>query len=189
VPAVRGRLAARVAGHFTQSTTARYRIGRGVRRMLPNDVVDGKDGPAAPLRAPCAHDPWSDGVLTVPELVDLYGRAGLDVLAVTDHVLREPAPGCRLLGAHPYPLETARMSPRGTARLATDPAWAREAVHRLELVNRHDFFHWSPATCFRLWRTVTSTARSISGPGRPSSAAGRRRKPCSSSCGRRLRSS
>jgi hypothetical protein len=34
------------------------------------------------------------------------------------------------------------MSPRGSARLATDPAWAREAVHRLELVNRHDFFHW-----------------------------------------------
>jgi 3',5'-nucleoside bisphosphate phosphatase len=34
-----------------------------------------------------AHTTWSDGALTVPELVDLYGGAGFDVLAVTDHVL------------------------------------------------------------------------------------------------------
>lgn len=165
-----------------------------------------------------AHTTWSDGSLTIPELVDLYGRAGFDVLAITDHVLTEPTPGCRsvhadnfevylgeiegeaerawwsyrmlvlpgleltdahpqpersahvvavgmrrfvgleegldgalararddgalLIGAHPYPLEAARLSSRGTARLAADPDWAREAVHRLELVNRHDFFHW-----------------------------------------------
>jgi predicted metal-dependent phosphoesterase TrpH len=35
-----------------------------------------------------AHTTWSDGVLTPAELVDLYGRAGFDVLAVTDHVVR-----------------------------------------------------------------------------------------------------
>jgi hypothetical protein len=35
-----------------------------------------------------AHTAWSDGALTLAELVDLYGRAGFDVLAVTDHVLR-----------------------------------------------------------------------------------------------------
>jgi predicted metal-dependent phosphoesterase TrpH len=34
-----------------------------------------------------AHTTWSDGELTPAELVDLYGRAGFDVLAVTDHVL------------------------------------------------------------------------------------------------------
>ena len=165
-----------------------------------------------------AHTTWSDGLLTVPELIDLYGRAGFDVLAVTDHVVRSAAPGCRsvhagnydvylgeledeaerawwthrmlvlpgveltdehpdpelaahvlaigarrfiglehgldaalerarddgavLIGAHPYSLESARLSPRGTARLSVDPDWTREAVHRLELVNRHDFFHW-----------------------------------------------
>jgi predicted metal-dependent phosphoesterase TrpH len=165
-----------------------------------------------------AHTTWSDGVLTVPELVDLYGLAGFDVLAVTDHVLREVTPGTRsvhggnfevylgeiedeaerawwtygmlvlpgqeltyeddvpedaahvvavgtrrfygldegldtaldaarddgalLIGAHPYTPETASASLRGTARLAANPEWAREAVHRLELVNRHDFFHW-----------------------------------------------
>jgi 3',5'-nucleoside bisphosphate phosphatase len=32
-----------------------------------------------------AHTSWSDGSLTPRELVDLYGRAGFDVLAITDH--------------------------------------------------------------------------------------------------------
>jgi predicted metal-dependent phosphoesterase TrpH len=35
-----------------------------------------------------AHSTWSDGDLSVPELVDLYGPAGFDVLAITDHVVR-----------------------------------------------------------------------------------------------------
>jgi 3',5'-nucleoside bisphosphate phosphatase len=35
-----------------------------------------------------AHTRWSDGALTLPELVDLYGRSGFDVLCVTDHVNR-----------------------------------------------------------------------------------------------------
>jgi hypothetical protein len=39
-----------------------------------------------------AHTRWSDGALTVPELVDLYGTKGFDVLAVTDHVLRPDSP-------------------------------------------------------------------------------------------------
>jgi hypothetical protein len=34
-----------------------------------------------------AHTTWSDGALPVRELVDLYGRAGFDVLAVTDHTV------------------------------------------------------------------------------------------------------
>jgi predicted metal-dependent phosphoesterase TrpH len=34
-----------------------------------------------------AHTTWSDGALSVPELVDIYGRAGFDVLAVTDHTV------------------------------------------------------------------------------------------------------
>lgn len=41
-----------------------------------------------------AHTTWSDGVLTVAQLVDLYGRNGFDVLAVTDHVVREDDPFC-----------------------------------------------------------------------------------------------
>jgi predicted metal-dependent phosphoesterase TrpH len=32
-----------------------------------------------------AHTTWSDGSLSLPELVDVYGNAGFDVLCVTDH--------------------------------------------------------------------------------------------------------
>jgi hypothetical protein len=32
---------------------------------------------------------WSDGALSVRQLVDLYGRRGFDVLAVTDHATRD----------------------------------------------------------------------------------------------------
>jgi predicted metal-dependent phosphoesterase TrpH len=41
-----------------------------------------------------AHTTWSDGALTLRELVDLHGAAGFDVLCVTDHVYRldDPAP-------------------------------------------------------------------------------------------------
>jgi len=35
-----------------------------------------------------AHTTWSDGRLTLAELVDLYGVAGFDVLCVTDHSVR-----------------------------------------------------------------------------------------------------
>src|SRR5215831_9354730 len=41
-----------------------------------------------------AHTTWSDGVLTPAQLVDLYGRAGFDVLAITDHVVRDAEPWC-----------------------------------------------------------------------------------------------
>jgi len=39
-----------------------------------------------------AHTRWSDGALTVPDLVDLYGRNGFDVLCITDHVNRRDDP-------------------------------------------------------------------------------------------------
>jgi predicted metal-dependent phosphoesterase TrpH len=41
-----------------------------------------------------AHTTWSDGQLTLPELVDLYGANGFDVLCVTDHSVRldDPLP-------------------------------------------------------------------------------------------------
>ena len=38
-----------------------------------------------------AHTTWSDGALSVRGLCDLYGQAGFDVLAVTDHTTRD---GC-----------------------------------------------------------------------------------------------
>ena len=45
-----------------------------------------------------AHTTWSDGSIGVRELVDLYGRNGFDVLAVTDHVIRTEDPFA--LGRH-----------------------------------------------------------------------------------------
>ena len=39
-----------------------------------------------------AHSTWSDGTLPLRELVDLYGRAGFDVLCVTDHAPRSDDP-------------------------------------------------------------------------------------------------
>src|SRR5262249_35311245 len=46
-----------------------------------------------------AHTRWSDGALTLPQLVDLYGTNGFDVLAVTDHAVRR-ADGLPF-GVHP----------------------------------------------------------------------------------------
>jgi len=39
-----------------------------------------------------SHTTWSDGTLSVQEVVDLYGMAGFDVLCVTDHVVRADDP-------------------------------------------------------------------------------------------------
>jgi predicted metal-dependent phosphoesterase TrpH len=39
-----------------------------------------------------AHTTWSDGDLSVSELVDVYGERGFDVLCVTDHVVRPDDP-------------------------------------------------------------------------------------------------
>jgi hypothetical protein len=39
-----------------------------------------------------AHTTWSDGELSVRELVDLYGCTGFDLLCVTDHVVRADDP-------------------------------------------------------------------------------------------------
>ncbi len=39
-----------------------------------------------------AHTTWSDGTQTIGQLVDAYGRAGFDVLCVTDHVVRSDDP-------------------------------------------------------------------------------------------------
>jgi predicted metal-dependent phosphoesterase TrpH len=173
-------------------------------------------GTARPLLCELhAHSTWSDGAVDLPALVDLYGGAGFDVLAVTDHVHRAPGRGissasfeaylgaveaeaeraasrygllvipgleltyddadprraahvlalglrsfvgldhgldraladarergAALVGAHPYTLGASAGAPRATARLAEEPDWAAQAVDRLEICNRHDFFDW-----------------------------------------------
>lgn len=46
-----------------------------------------------------AHTTWSDGALTVRELVDLYGGSGFDVLAITDHDVRQGHAHASAIGA------------------------------------------------------------------------------------------
>ena len=43
------------------------------------------------------HTTWSDGTLSIPEVVDLFGRAGHDVIAITDHVVNDDT----LIGRRP----------------------------------------------------------------------------------------
>jgi PHP domain len=47
-----------------------------------------------------AHTTWSDGSLSLADLVDLYGRNGFDVLCVTDHCIRADDP-CQLSSPEP----------------------------------------------------------------------------------------
>lgn len=56
-----------------------------------------------------AHTTWSDGYLTLPELVDLYGRAGFDVLCITDHAVRLDDPSPRAVDSWTWPAYTAAV--------------------------------------------------------------------------------
>jgi predicted metal-dependent phosphoesterase TrpH len=50
-----------------------------------------------------AHTTWSDGHLSLAELVDLYGGAGFDVLCITDHTVRLDDPMPRAVDAWTWP--------------------------------------------------------------------------------------
>jgi predicted metal-dependent phosphoesterase TrpH len=47
-----------------------------------------------------AHTTWSDGLLSLRELVDLYGIHGFDVLCVSDHVVHRDDPWTPACGEH-----------------------------------------------------------------------------------------
>jgi predicted metal-dependent phosphoesterase TrpH len=47
-----------------------------------------------------AHTTWSDGLLPLRDLIDLYGTRGFDVLCVTDHVIRSDDPWRAVHGEH-----------------------------------------------------------------------------------------
>jgi predicted metal-dependent phosphoesterase TrpH len=71
-----------------------------------------------------AHTRWSDGALTLPELVDLYGRNGFDVLAVTDHVVRRDDPWL------------APDGPAGGVHLANHAEYLAEILSQAERARR-----------------------------------------------------
>jgi len=95
-----------------------------------------------------AHSRWSDGVLSIRELVDLYGQNGFDVLCVTDHLVRAPEGAMRPRGeitAHSYGwyLEAiAAYAVRKTGHWAANPQTSSTLVDRFELFNRHELFAW-----------------------------------------------
>src|SRR5215475_4258731 len=76
-----------------------------------------------------AHTTWSDGALSLPELVDLYGRSGYDVLAITDHVNRSDDPQLSQ-GGPPRGITQARHR----AYLAAIDAEAERAREQYDLV-------------------------------------------------------
>ena len=65
-----------------------------------------------------AHTTWSDGALSLRAVVDLYGSAGFDVLAITDHVLRSPhdRPCVHAANYHAYLEEIEAEAERARAR-------------------------------------------------------------------------
>ena len=66
-----------------------------------------------------AHSTWSDGELSLTELVDLYGRNGFDVLGVTDHVCR----------TDPLHLDPLHLDPRRRRRApARGPLLRRDGL-------------------------------------------------------------
>lgn len=76
-----------------------------------------------------AHSTWSDGDLSIAELVDLYGPSGFDVLCVTDHVGRSGAtwhdPRWRITDAQAFSDYLAEIE---------QEAWRAEVEHGLLLV-------------------------------------------------------
>ena len=87
-----------------------------------------------------AHTTWSDGELSMAEVVDIYGSAGYDVLCITDHVVRNHtmiteevfAPYLRAIQLENVRAQAAYgMSVIPGLELTwddADPAWAAHAV-------------------------------------------------------------
>lgn len=57
-----------------------------------------------------AHTTWSDGRLSLRELIDLYGAHGFDVLCVTDHTLRRDDPWLRRNGRGPHGVDRGNFA-------------------------------------------------------------------------------
>jgi len=76
-----------------------------------------------------AHSTWSDGDLSIPELVDLYGTSGFDVLCITDHVGRSDPewhdPRLRITGPEEYSDYVAEIE---------QEAWRADLEHGLIVV-------------------------------------------------------
>jgi hypothetical protein len=70
------------------------------------------------------HTTYSDGVLPLPEVVDLFGRSGHDAIAITDHIVNQDSGLGRMAHAIKHSLnpETFRRY-RDEVRREADRAW------------------------------------------------------------------
>jgi predicted metal-dependent phosphoesterase TrpH len=82
-----------------------------------------------------AHTTWSDGQLTLSELIDLYGESGFDVLCVTDHAVRLDDPMPCAVDAWTWPAYAAAV--RAEADRARSE-YGLVVIPGLELSDNHD---------------------------------------------------
>ena len=82
-----------------------------------------------------AHTTWSDGYLTLPELVDLYGRSGFDVLCVTDHTVRLDDPMPSAVDSWTWPAYVTAVCSEAERALA---AYGLIVIPGLELSDNHE---------------------------------------------------
>ncbi len=82
-----------------------------------------------------AHTTWSDGELTLPELVDLYGRSGFDVLCVTDHAVRLDDPAPKAVDFWTWPAYTVAVRAEAERALAE---YDLHLIQGLELSDNHE---------------------------------------------------
>lgn len=73
--------------------------------------------------------------------VGLHQFVGVDQ-GLDAALIEAAAAGAVLIAAHPYRLQGARKSIRGTARFAIEWESLGQLVHRFELINRHEAFGW-----------------------------------------------
>jgi predicted metal-dependent phosphoesterase TrpH len=82
-----------------------------------------------------AHSTWSDGDLSIAELVDLYGGAGFDVLCITDHSVRLDDPIPRAVDPWVWPAHAAAVGSE------SERAWSEHGlilIQGLELTDNQD---------------------------------------------------
>ncbi len=84
-----------------------------------------------------AHTTWSDGSLSVRELVDPYGGRGFDVLCVSDHTVRSDDPWRH----SEWPARDVRREVHAPY-VAGILHEATRVAHRFELLNRTTLFSW-----------------------------------------------
>jgi 3',5'-nucleoside bisphosphate phosphatase len=123
-----------------------------------------------------AHTRWSDGSLSIGELVDLHGRRGVDVLCVTDHVVRSDDPWREVEGVELRAVEEETWG-RYLAEIEHEGGRARAVygmlvVPGLELTfNDHDPAEAAHAVAVGL-RTFVSVEGGIADAMRNAAAAG-----------------